>query len=92
MQAGLKLGLQYQASDTLMLGATYTHKTELPLTGGTLISNMTSIGLGRVRCRVIAAAKQNAHLTGPSRRHPIVPWLLCPDSDHLHPMERGNVT
>ena len=42
MQAGLKLGLQYQASDTLMLGATYTHKTELPLTGGTLISNMTS--------------------------------------------------
>ena len=46
-----KLGMQYQASSAVMLGATYTHETRLPLTGGTLISNMSSIGLGRVTYR-----------------------------------------
>ncbi len=51
VQTGLKLGMQYQASGALMVGATYTHKTSLPLTGGTLTSNMTSIGLGRVTYR-----------------------------------------
>ena len=48
LKTGFKLGMQYRASDTLMLGATYTQKTSLPLTGGSLVSNMSAIGLGQV--------------------------------------------
>ena len=51
LQPTLKLGLQYQASSTLLLGATYTHKTDLSLTDGTLMSNMSAIGLGKVLYR-----------------------------------------
>ena len=51
VKAGLKLGAQYRSSDTVMLGATYTRKTSLPLSGGTLVSNMSAIGLGRVTYR-----------------------------------------
>ena len=51
LKTGLKLGAQYRASDAVMLGATYTHKTSLPLSDGTLIANMSAIGLGRVTYR-----------------------------------------
>jgi long-chain fatty acid transport protein len=48
LRTSFKLGLQYQATPTLKLAATYTSKTELPLTGGEAKFNMSSIGLGTV--------------------------------------------
>ncbi|MEO6117671.1 MAG: outer membrane protein transport protein [Methylotenera sp.] len=46
---GLKLGAQYKLNDAWTLGASYTEKTELPLTGGTAKFNFTSAGLGIVK-------------------------------------------
>jgi long-chain fatty acid transport protein len=51
IRPGLKLGLQYRMSDAATLGATYTHKTKLPLDGGRLVSNMSALGLGLVTYR-----------------------------------------
>lgn len=49
IRTGFKLGMQYQMTPTLTLAATYTEKTELPLTGGTLIADFTGAGLGKVK-------------------------------------------
>lgn len=49
LRMGLKLGAQYRVNPALTLAATYTEKTELPLTGGTLVANYTGIGLGKVK-------------------------------------------
>ena len=46
---GLKLGAQYKLNDAWTLGASYTEKTELPLTGGTAKFNFTGAGLGIVK-------------------------------------------
>ncbi len=45
---GLKLGAQYKLDDAWTLGASYTEKTELPLTDGTAKFNFTGTGLGIV--------------------------------------------
>jgi long-chain fatty acid transport protein len=49
IRTGFKLGLQYRVTPTLTLAAAYTEKTELPMTGGTLVADDTSIGLGKVK-------------------------------------------
>ena len=51
IKPGFKLGLQYRAGDTVMLGATYSHQIRLPLEGGRLVSNMSALGLGLVTYR-----------------------------------------
>jgi long-chain fatty acid transport protein len=45
---GFKAGLQYAATDELTLAATYTTATSLKLKNGTLVVNMSAIGLGGV--------------------------------------------
>lgn len=49
LRFGLKLGAQYKLNDAWTLGASYTEKTELPLTDGTAKFNMTGNGLGIVK-------------------------------------------
>ncbi|HSI96258.1 MAG: OmpP1/FadL family transporter [Methylophilaceae bacterium] len=49
LRMGLKFGAQYRVNPSLTLAATYTEKTELPLTGGTLTANYTGLGLGKVK-------------------------------------------
>jgi long-chain fatty acid transport protein len=49
LRTSFKLGIQYQATAKLTLAATYTGKTELPLTDGQLKLNMTGAGLGVVK-------------------------------------------
>lgn len=48
LRTSFKLGIQYQVSPTLKLAASYTGKTELPLTGGQLKLNMSGAALGTV--------------------------------------------
>jgi long-chain fatty acid transport protein len=45
---GVKLGALYKVSDRLTIGAAYTGKINLPLRGGKVIVNMSSIGFGKV--------------------------------------------
>lgn len=49
LRTSFKLGIQYQATPKLTLAATYTGKTELPLTDGQLKLNATGSGLGVVK-------------------------------------------
>lgn len=49
LRFGLKLGAQYKLNDAWTLGASYTEKTELPLTDGTAKFNFTGLGLGIVK-------------------------------------------
>jgi long-chain fatty acid transport protein len=49
LRFGLKLGAQYKLNDAWTLGASYTEKTELPLTDGTAKFNMSGAGLGIVK-------------------------------------------
>lgn len=49
LRFGLKLGAQYKLNDAWTLGASYTEKTELPLTDGTAKFNFTGAGLGVVK-------------------------------------------
>jgi len=51
------LGVQYRVNPSLTLAATYTEKTELPLTDGELDANYSGMGLGVVKYR-------NASVTG----------------------------
>jgi long-chain fatty acid transport protein len=48
LETSFKLGVQYHVTPKLTLAATYTGKTELPLTDGKLKLNLTSAGLGIV--------------------------------------------
>lgn len=48
LKTGVKLGAYYRASPALTLAATYTEKTQLPLTGGSLVANHSARGLGKV--------------------------------------------
>jgi long-chain fatty acid transport protein len=47
---GVKLGALYKVSDRLSLGAAYTSKIHLPLSG-TVVANLSSVGLGKVTYR-----------------------------------------
>ena len=47
LKAGFKLGAMYQLTPMVTLGASYTSKTELPLTGGELTADYD--GLGKVK-------------------------------------------
>jgi long-chain fatty acid transport protein len=49
VRTGFKLGMQYRVTPALTLAATYTEKTELPLTGGSLVADFTGAGLGKVK-------------------------------------------
>jgi long-chain fatty acid transport protein len=48
---GAKLGAQYKVNDRVTLGAVYTSKMNLALRGGTVIANMSAVGLGKVTYR-----------------------------------------
>jgi long-chain fatty acid transport protein len=47
---GVKLGALYKVSDRFSLGAAYTSKIQLPLSG-TVVANMSAVGLGKVTYR-----------------------------------------
>lgn len=49
LRTSFKLGIQYRATPKLTLAATYTGKTELPLTDGELKLNLNNAGLGIVK-------------------------------------------
>lgn len=49
LRTGFKIGAQYRITPTLTLAAAYTEKTELPLTGGTLVADFSNAGLGKVK-------------------------------------------
>jgi long-chain fatty acid transport protein len=49
LRTGFKLGAQYRVSPALTFAATYTEKTELPMTGGSLVADFTAQGLGKVK-------------------------------------------
>ncbi|MGQ3089748.1 MAG: OmpP1/FadL family transporter [Methylophilus sp.] len=49
LRTGFKLGMQYRITPTLTLAAAYSEKTELPLTGGSLVADFTGAGLGKVK-------------------------------------------
>lgn len=49
IRTGFKLGMQYRVTPSLTLAAAYTEKTELPMTGGTLVADYTERGLGKVK-------------------------------------------
>lgn len=49
LRPSFKVGAQYRVSPALTLAAAYTEKTELPLTGGTLVANFSGAGLGKVK-------------------------------------------
>jgi long-chain fatty acid transport protein len=48
ISTGVKLGLQYRVDERLKLGAVYTSKVDLPLSGDRFIADESAIGLGRV--------------------------------------------
>lgn len=50
LRLGFKTGLNYRASDTLNFGLIYSPKRSMPL-NGSMVFNMSSIGLGNVRYR-----------------------------------------
>ena len=54
---GLKFGAQYVASERWTLGATFTPKARLTMSGGSAVVNMTATGLGAVTYR-------DAHISG----------------------------
>jgi long-chain fatty acid transport protein len=49
IRTGFKLGMQYRVTPTFTLAAAYSEKTELPLTGGSLVADFTGAGLGKVK-------------------------------------------
>lgn len=49
IRLGFKLGAQYKLNDQWTLGASYTEKTKLPLTGGSAQYNFTGAGLGVIK-------------------------------------------
>jgi long-chain fatty acid transport protein len=51
LKVGFKLGVQYRFNPSLTFAATYTEKTELPLTDGELEANYSGMGLGIVKYR-----------------------------------------
>jgi len=51
LKTSLKIGMQYKATSQLMLGAAFTDKTKLPLTGGRISFNQTDAGNGIVTYR-----------------------------------------
>lgn len=51
LRIGTKLGVMYQVNPKVTLAATYTEKTELPLTDGELTADFSALGLGKVRYR-----------------------------------------
>ena len=48
---GAKLGALYKVNDRVTLGAVYTTKMNLALDGGTVVANLSSVGLGKVTYR-----------------------------------------
>lgn len=51
LRTSWKIGAQYKATSDLTLAASFTEKTELPLSGGELKANFTGAGLGVVKYR-----------------------------------------
>lgn len=54
LNVGLKIGAQYRVSPSLTLGAAYTTKTKLPMSGDYMRFNMNAVGLGNVTYRDIS--------------------------------------
>lgn len=51
LRAGFKLGAMYKLSPRVTVAATYTEETEVPLTGGELTADFSTLGLGKVNYR-----------------------------------------
>jgi long-chain fatty acid transport protein len=51
IRLGTKLGVLYKPTEMLTLGLSYSPQVNLPLTGGTLVANLSALGLGRVTYR-----------------------------------------
>lgn len=48
ISVGAKLGILYRASDAFSVGAAYSPKTTLHLEDGSVVANMSAVGLGKV--------------------------------------------
>ncbi|TAK60578.1 outer membrane protein transport protein [Methylobacter sp.] len=78
LKVGFKLGVQYRVNPSLTLAATYTEKTELPLTDGELDANYSGMGLGVVKYRnasVMGLALPREAALGLAFK-PVDAWLL----------------
>jgi long-chain fatty acid transport protein len=81
-----KLGVMYQANDWLTLGASYTARTSLPMQHGTLVSDQSSVGLGKVTYSDVHAdglALPREIALGAALR-PNAKWLLSVKLDWLN--------
>lgn len=73
-----KFGLQYRPADDVVIGIDYGSKTNLPMKGGTLRVNYTSIGQGVVRyddAQLHGMGLPEEMAVGVSFR-PVKPWLI----------------
>ena len=59
LSTGVKLGLMYKPDERLTIGAAYTSQVDLELGGGTLVADMTALGLGKVKYRDVEASGLN---------------------------------
>lgn len=59
LNPGYKLGIMYKPTHYLNIGLTYTSMVNLPLDGGTLTSDFTAIGQGKVTYRDVQAKGLN---------------------------------
>lgn len=56
---GIKLGLMVKPNERLTLGAAYTSQVDIELDGGTLVADMTDLGLGKVTYNSVEASGLN---------------------------------
>jgi long-chain fatty acid transport protein len=89
-----KLGAMYHVSDTVTLGASFTPRTSLPMQHGTLVSDQSALGLGKV-------TYHDVHLDGLALPReiaigmavqPNVDWLLSFKLDWLNWSNALNAT
>ena len=81
-----KLGAMYRVNDWLTLGASYTARTSLPMEHGTLVSDQSSVGLGKVTYRDVHAdglALPREIAVGAALR-PNADWLVSLKLDWLN--------
>jgi long-chain fatty acid transport protein len=84
--AGLKLGALYKPSERLTFGAAYTTKSDLSLEDGTLVANMTAVGLGKVtyrNARIEGMAQPQQFGVGLALR-PAPVWLVAFDLEWIN--------
>ena len=89
-----KLGAMYRVNDRLTLGASYTARTPLPMQHGTLVSDQSSLGLGKVTYHDVHAdglALPREIAVGAALR-PNADWLVSFKLDWLNWSDAVQVT